>query len=112
MIFETTVSRSMPSGMIWTVEVMTRLPSGVSSAQFERALAALRELDGGGAPSVGKSLLLGVSTGLLWAPCAGPILGLILTGAAVEGADTDDDGLTDEQLEQQAGDLMAAELGL
>jgi cytochrome c biogenesis protein CcdA/thiol-disulfide isomerase/thioredoxin len=37
-------------------------------------------------PSVGRSLLLGVSTGLLWAPCAGPILGLILTGAAVEGA--------------------------
>jgi cytochrome c biogenesis protein CcdA/thiol-disulfide isomerase/thioredoxin len=37
-------------------------------------------------PSVGKSLLLGVSTGLLWAPCAGPILGLILTGAAIEGA--------------------------
>lgn len=36
--------------------------------------------------SIGKSLLLGVSTGLLWAPCAGPILGLILTGAAVEGA--------------------------
>jgi cytochrome c biogenesis protein CcdA/thiol-disulfide isomerase/thioredoxin len=39
-----------------------------------------------GAPSVGKSLLLGVSTGLLWSPCAGPILGLILTGAAIEGA--------------------------
>ena len=37
-------------------------------------------------PSVGKSLILGVSTGLLWAPCAGPILGLILTGAAVQGA--------------------------
>jgi cytochrome c biogenesis protein CcdA/thiol-disulfide isomerase/thioredoxin len=36
-------------------------------------------------PSVGRSLLLGVSTGLLWAPCAGPILGLILTGAVVEG---------------------------
>jgi cytochrome c biogenesis protein CcdA/thiol-disulfide isomerase/thioredoxin len=35
--------------------------------------------------SVGKSLLLGVSTGLLWAPCAGPILGLILTAAAVQG---------------------------
>jgi cytochrome c biogenesis protein CcdA len=31
-------------------------------------------------------VLLGVATGLLWAPCAGPILGLILTGAAVEGA--------------------------
>jgi cytochrome c biogenesis protein CcdA/thiol-disulfide isomerase/thioredoxin len=32
------------------------------------------------------SLLLGVATGLLWAPCAGPVLGLILTGAALEGA--------------------------
>lgn len=37
-------------------------------------------------PSVGRALLLGVATGLLWAPCAGPILGLILTGAAVQGA--------------------------
>src|SRR5882757_10161439 len=32
------------------------------------------------------SLLLGVATGLLWAPCAGPLLGLILTGAALNGA--------------------------
>ena len=39
-------------------------------------------------PSIGKSVLLGVSTGLLWVPCAGPILGLILTGAAIEGAST------------------------
>jgi hypothetical protein len=30
--------------------------------------------------------LLGVATGLLWAPCAGPVLGLILTGAALNGA--------------------------
>ena len=35
---------------------------------------------------VGASVLLGVATGLLWAPCAGPILGLILTGAAIKGA--------------------------
>lgn len=34
------------------------------------------------------SLLLGVATGLLWAPCAGPVLGLVLTGAALEGAST------------------------
>ena len=34
----------------------------------------------------GGSLLLGLATGLLWAPCAGPILGLILTGAALSGA--------------------------
>ncbi len=37
-------------------------------------------------PSVGGSLLLGAATGLLWAPCAGPILGLVLTGAALQGA--------------------------
>jgi cytochrome c biogenesis protein CcdA/thiol-disulfide isomerase/thioredoxin len=37
---------------------------------------------------MGSSLLLGVATGLLWAPCAGPILGLILTGAAIKGAST------------------------
>jgi cytochrome c biogenesis protein CcdA/thiol-disulfide isomerase/thioredoxin len=29
---------------------------------------------------------LGVATGLLWAPCAGPILGLLLTAAALNGA--------------------------
>ncbi|MES2820910.1 MAG: cytochrome c biogenesis protein DipZ [Pseudomonadota bacterium] len=32
------------------------------------------------------SLLVGVATGLLWAPCAGPILGVILTGAMLQGA--------------------------
>jgi cytochrome c biogenesis protein CcdA/thiol-disulfide isomerase/thioredoxin len=37
-------------------------------------------------PAVLASLLLGVATGLLWAPCAGPVLGLILTGAALQGA--------------------------
>jgi cytochrome c biogenesis protein CcdA/thiol-disulfide isomerase/thioredoxin len=37
-------------------------------------------------PSAGGSLLLGMATGLLWAPCAGPILGLVLTGAALHGA--------------------------
>jgi len=36
--------------------------------------------------SFGAALLLGVATGLLWTPCAGPILGLILTGAALRGA--------------------------
>ena len=34
---------------------------------------------------LGGSLVLGLATGLLWAPCAGPILGLILTGAALSG---------------------------
>ncbi len=30
--------------------------------------------------------MLGVATGLLWAPCAGPILALVLAGAAINGA--------------------------
>ncbi|WP_417663411.1 cytochrome c biogenesis protein DipZ [Pseudomonas sp.] len=33
-----------------------------------------------------SSLTIGVATGLLWAPCAGPILGMILTGAMLQGA--------------------------
>ncbi|MDF0699973.1 cytochrome c biogenesis protein DipZ [Rhizobium sp. MC63] len=43
---------------------------------------------GGGrtAPTVRSALILGVATGLLWTPCAGPILGLVLTGAALQGA--------------------------
>jgi cytochrome c biogenesis protein CcdA/thiol-disulfide isomerase/thioredoxin len=36
--------------------------------------------------TVVPALVLGVATGFLWAPCAGPVLGLILTGAALEGA--------------------------
>lgn len=39
-----------------------------------------------GRSGIAASLLLGVATGLLWAPCAGPVLGLILTGAALQGA--------------------------
>ena len=33
-----------------------------------------------------SSLLLGASLGLIWAPCAGPVLGVILTLAAVQSA--------------------------
>jgi cytochrome c biogenesis protein CcdA/thiol-disulfide isomerase/thioredoxin len=40
----------------------------------------------GSEPSPAGSLLLGLATGLLWAPCAGPILGLLLTSAALQGA--------------------------
>src|SRR5574337_373369 len=39
-----------------------------------------------GRDSVWAAAGLGVATGLLWAPCAGPILGLLLTGAALQGA--------------------------
>src|SRR5262245_58813821 len=47
--------------------------------------SAEQDADVSGA-SVLPSLLLGVATGLLWLPCAGPVLGLILTGAALQGA--------------------------
>ena len=33
-----------------------------------------------------SSIMIGVATGLLWAPCAGPILGVILTSAMLQGA--------------------------
>ena len=46
-----------------------------------------------GRAGVGTSLLIGIATGLLWAPCAGPILGLILTGAALQGANIGTSGL-------------------
>ena len=43
--------------------------------------------DGGsGTTTFLSSFILGIATGLLWAPCAGPILGLILTSAARNGA--------------------------
>jgi cytochrome c biogenesis protein CcdA/thiol-disulfide isomerase/thioredoxin len=53
---------------------------------FVRLGSRLTTGQAGGQTGISQSLLLGVATGLLWAPCAGPILGLILTGAAVEGA--------------------------
>src|SRR3954447_18914537 len=52
--------------------------------------ARLSQSIGQGGPqrdaAVLPSFLLGIATGLLWAPCAGAILGLVLTGAALEGA--------------------------
>ena len=59
----------------------------------ERAMRPLVSLGnrlsaGGGKGGTGSSVLLGAATGLLWAPCAGPILGIILTGAALSGAST------------------------
>ncbi len=38
-----------------------------------------------GRATVFSAMALGVASGLLWAPCAGPVLGLILSGAALNG---------------------------
>jgi cytochrome c biogenesis protein CcdA/thiol-disulfide isomerase/thioredoxin len=56
------------------MQPLVRLGSRLSNAADE------------GGENIWSSLLLGIATGLLWAPCAGPILGLILTGAALNGA--------------------------
>ncbi|PWB26350.1 cytochrome C biogenesis protein [Stenotrophomonas sp. SPM] len=59
-------------------------------APFQRVGARLSAradaADDAGRGGAGTSLLIGIATGLLWAPCAGPILGLVLTGAALHGA--------------------------
>ena len=61
-----------------------------AAALLSRPFVALGErLSSGvrtGHGTIGGSLLLGVATGFLWTPCAGPILGLLLTGAALHGA--------------------------
>jgi cytochrome c biogenesis protein CcdA/thiol-disulfide isomerase/thioredoxin len=68
------------------------LISGGLAERLTRPLVALGDRlsanAAGQSGNPGASLLLGVATGLLWAPCAGPILGLILTGAAIKGAGT------------------------
>ncbi|WP_426689503.1 cytochrome c biogenesis protein DipZ [Rhodanobacter ginsengiterrae] len=46
----------------------------------------LSQRSAGDGDSIWAAAGLGVATGLLWAPCAGPILGLLLTGAALNGA--------------------------
>ncbi|AMJ57502.1 MULTISPECIES: cytochrome c biogenesis protein DipZ [Stenotrophomonas] len=62
-------------------------------APLQRAGARLGAAADAGQGGVLSSLLIGVATGLLWAPCAGPILGLILTGAALQGANVGTTGL-------------------
>src|SRR5918995_187448 len=58
------------------------------SDRATRPLVALgsRLSERGDQESIWSSLVLGVATGLLWAPCAGPILGIIFTAAAINGA--------------------------
>jgi cytochrome c biogenesis protein CcdA/thiol-disulfide isomerase/thioredoxin len=64
-------------------ELSDRLTRPLVSLGGRLSESADRDENAGG---VWPSLLLGIATGLLWAPCAGPVLGLILTGAALQGA--------------------------
>src|SRR3954464_6489811 len=60
------------------------------SDRMTRPLVALgsrlSERQPGEKERIWSSAVLGVATGLLWAPCAGPILGIIFTAAALNGA--------------------------
>ena len=60
------------------------------SDRMTRPLVALgsrlSERQPGQRESIWSSAVLGIATGLLWAPCAGPILGIIFTAAALKGA--------------------------
>jgi thiol-disulfide isomerase/thioredoxin len=62
-------------------------------APFVRLGGVLQKKADAGGAGVGSSLLLGASIGLLWAPCAGPILGLVLAGAALGGSNQKTFGL-------------------
>src|ERR1700689_4728732 len=63
-------------------ELADRLTRPLVAVGARLSQSAYHAADG----SVWAPLLLGVATGFLWAPCAGPVLGLILTGAALQGA--------------------------
>ena len=72
---------------IFLVLGLTLLFPSLAEALTRPLVQAGAKIQGGPSSeiSIGKSFVLGISTGLLWAPCAGPILGLILTGAAIQG---------------------------
>lgn len=60
----------------WVAESVSREP-GQRTAALDAAAVAPRPRR-----VASVSFLLGMATGLLWAPCAGPVLGLVLAGAS------------------------------
>ena len=60
------------------------LDAAIGRAWFTMAHASSRAT----VRSVLPSFALGAVTGPLWAPCAGPVLGLVLTTAALQGPST------------------------
>jgi cytochrome c biogenesis protein CcdA/thiol-disulfide isomerase/thioredoxin len=68
----------LPSVAERLTQPLVALGSRLTNAAQQNAQATGR--------SVLPSFVLGAATGLLWAPCAGPILSLVLTTAALQGA--------------------------
>ena len=73
--------------LVFLVLGVSLLFPSIAEALTRPLVSAGGKLQGGPSSEggLGESFVLGISTGLLWAPCAGPILGLILTGAAIQG---------------------------
>jgi cytochrome c biogenesis protein CcdA/thiol-disulfide isomerase/thioredoxin len=74
------------SGLILLVPALSDRLFAPLAAIGGRVSHAIAEPGAVEEPGVASSVVLGAATGLLWAPCAGPVLGLILTGAALQGA--------------------------
>ncbi|AHF77233.1 Redoxin domain-containing protein [Sodalis praecaptivus] len=66
--------------------LLPRLAERVMHPLVSAGNALSNRITAGQSAGAGSAFLLGIATGLLWAPCAGPILGLVLTGAALQGA--------------------------
>ena len=75
-------------GLFATFGLLLLLPNLAEKAMRPLVDLGNRLSANGASGGIGSSILLGAATGLLWAPCAGPILGIILTGAALSGAST------------------------
>src|SRR6202011_4121936 len=76
--------------VLLTAFALTLLSRRLADLLARPFIALGNRLTEGSTPSssetgTGRSVVIGVATGLLWAPCAGPILGLVLTGAAISG---------------------------
>src|SRR5882672_6879571 len=86
--------RANQYGRVASLAVLALLGLSLLSARVAELISApfvalgnkLTSRSGNDDGSVLSAAGLGVATGLLWAPCAGPILGLLLTGAALRGA--------------------------
>jgi cytochrome c biogenesis protein CcdA/thiol-disulfide isomerase/thioredoxin len=59
-----------------------RLASWVARPFVQRGNRLIQQTSG--VSPMWASVIMGVATGLLWAPCAGPILGLVLTTSALQ----------------------------
>jgi cytochrome c biogenesis protein CcdA len=67
--------------------------SDILTRPFVRVGAGVHERHAHTRASVPGSLLVGASAGLLWTPCAGPILGLVLASVVLHGVGPESAGI-------------------